>query len=106
MEVTLGNSLRVAVIGNAIYWLLTGAGFLMALTGKSAYGGLGTMLLVATNACAAGFLAMILPMVSRSLPRHWKRSKFATIAWYLWTLLPIPLVIFALGMVVEKILSA
>jgi hypothetical protein len=105
MEITVGNSLRIAVVGAAICWLLTGMGFLMALTGKSAYGGLGVMLLVAANACAFVFLVMILPRAGRSLPKHWKKSKFATIAWSLWSLLPIPLVVFALGMVGEKILS-
>jgi hypothetical protein len=106
MEITVGNALRVAVVGMAIYWLLTGMGFLMALTGKDAYGGWGVMLLVATNACAVGFLVMILPMASRSLPRHWKKSKLATIAWSLWTVLPIPLVVVAMGMVAEKFLEA
>ena len=106
MEITIGNSLRVAVIGIAFYWLLTGVGFLMALTGKDAYSGEGVMLLVATNACAAGFFVLILPMASRSLPRHWKRSKLATIAWSLWTVLPIPLIVFAMGLVAGKFLEA
>ena len=65
MEITVGNSLRIAVVGAAIYWLLTGMGFLMALAGKSAYGGLGVMLLVAANACAFVFLVMILPLAAR-----------------------------------------
>jgi hypothetical protein len=64
------------------------------------------MLLVATNACAAGFLVMILPMATRSLPRHWKRSTLATIAWSLWTVLPIPLIVFAMGLVAEKFLES
>jgi hypothetical protein len=106
MEITVGNSLRVAVVDMAIYWLLTGMGFLMALTGKSAYGGWGVLLLVATNACAAGFLVMILPMATRSLPRHWKRSKLATSVWYVWTLLPFPLVVIAMRMVAVKFMEA
>jgi hypothetical protein len=36
MEITVGNSLRVAVVGVAIYWPLTAVGYLMALTGKDA----------------------------------------------------------------------
>jgi len=106
MEITVGNSLRVAVIGAAVYWLLTGMGFLMGLTKKDEYGGLGVMLLVVTNACAVGFLVLILPMAIRSLPRHWKRSKLVTIGWSFWTVLPIPLVVVAMGMVAKKILEA
>ena len=106
MEITVGNSLRVAVIGAAGYWMLTGIGFLLALDGRTGLGALGTMLLVATNACAVGFLVMILPMAIRSLPRHWKRSKLATIAWSLWTVLPIPLIVIAMRMVAEKFQDA